>query len=192
MGFFEESESVPSSDGTKRLEEQGGQGIGRSAKFSLRSAEIADAAGIWRLVRDGGRLELNSPYAYVLLASDFRETCWVAEGESGLAGFVAAYRPPSRLETVFVWQIGVAAEWRGLGVGSELLFRLATGSAAGVRYLEATVTPSNEASQGLFRSFARRMETGVQITEGFPASLFPDNRTEPESLFRIGPFAAAA
>jgi len=160
----------------------------RDGELATRHAVPADAAAVWRLVQGAGGLESNSAYAYVLLSDHFRDTCWVTLDGDALAGFVAAYRPPRQPNTVFVWQIGVGVEWRGRGVAGELLHSLADGCGPQVRYLEATVTPDNAASERLFRGFARRRRAAVNVSEGYVASLFPDGRSQPERLFRIGPF----
>ncbi|MCB9598692.1 MAG: diaminobutyrate acetyltransferase, partial [Sandaracinaceae bacterium] len=137
-----------------------------------------------------GTLERNTAYAYVLLCDHFRATNVIAELEGEPVGFVAAYRPPTHHDTVFVWQVGVLDAARGLGVAGTLLDALvARPGCRGVRYLEATVTPSNEASRRLFESFARRRGADVAWSDGYPATLFaPDH--EPEHLVRIGPFGA--
>lgn len=56
-----------------------------------------------------------------------------------------------------------------------------------VRYLMATVTPSNTASQALFRQTAKALQAPCEVSEGFPAAWFPDGNHEPEELFQIGP-----
>ena len=75
----------------------------------MRSPDVTDAAAMHRIVREDGGLDLNSVYCYLLICSHFAGTSLVAEGQAGLAGFVAAYRQPAQPETLFVWQIGVAA-----------------------------------------------------------------------------------
>ncbi len=63
-------------------------------------------------------------------------------------------------------------------------------SASGMRYLEATVTPSNTASLALFRGLAEKLGTGCRESECFPGHLFADagGAQEEELLLRIGPF----
>jgi L-2,4-diaminobutyric acid acetyltransferase len=156
----------------------------------LREPVPADAVGVTRLIRRTGPLDDNSHYAYLLLCHHFNETCAVAESSEGLVGFVSAYRPPRQPDTVFVWQIAVAEEARGQGLAMALLEEILSREAcADVRYLEATVSPSNKASQALFRSLARRRETDCVVTELFPEELFAGaEQHEAEELYRIGPF----
>ena len=146
---------------------------------------------MWRVVRDSGVLDLNSPYSYLILCQHFGETCLVAEEAGEIVGFVTAYRPPVASNVIFVWQIGVAQSMRGRGVGLTLLETLVRKEAAsGVSFLEATVTPSNAPSQALFRALAQRLRTQCEETPCFSTQLFPDETHEAEDLFRIGPFSS--
>lgn len=146
-----------------------------------------DAAAVWQLVRDAGALDLNSPYAYLLLCSDFRETGVVAPAEEGrLGGFVLGYRRPSAPDAWFVWQVAVAPEQRGRGLAGQMLAWVMDRH-PDVRFLEATVTPSNEASRALFRGHARRYGLDWSEEMAFPKALFPAGDHEDEVRIRIGP-----
>ena len=56
-----------------------------------------------------------------------------------------------------------------------------------LRFVEATVAPSNDASLRMFESLATQL--GSQLTHdcGFDQSVFPDGEHEAEPLIRIGP-----
>jgi L-2,4-diaminobutyric acid acetyltransferase len=161
----------------------------REAGFVFRHPEVADGLAIWRLLGEVGTLDPNSTYAYLMVCRDFADTCIVAEREGRVVAFVTGYRPPHKPETVFVWQIGVAPQARGRGLGARLLDRLLGSEAcSAVRFLDTNVTPSNRASRALFEGFARRMNAPIVELEGFESSLFADPSHEPERLLRIGPF----
>lgn len=171
-------------------EQQAIEGPARSvAPVCIRPATLADGAAIWRLVRASGRLDLNSSYAYLLLCDRFAETCLVAEASAGLVGFVAGLVPPRSPEVIFVWQIGVHRAARGQGIGGRLLDALLDqATCRDVRFLETTVTASNETSQRLFASFAQRHGASLAVDDGYSETLFPDDK-EGEMLHRIGPLA---
>lgn len=146
---------------------------------------------MWRLVVDMGALDLNSPYAYLLVCTHFAPTSVVAvDRDTGkLAGFVASYRVPDDPDVLFVWQVGVSPTHRKRGIGLKLLRALLDQPGnAGVRHLHATVTPSNAASDRLFRSLAASVDAPCATVEQFPAELFPNPGHEPEVLYQIGPF----
>ena len=130
----------------------------------------------------------------------------VARSENGdVVGFVMSYRPPQARNTIFVWQIGVAPEAAGQGLGGRLLDALVDQVVAAsanepeesrVRFMEATVTPDNAASRNLFKAFGRRRGANVEITSDFySVTDFPAEAAdgsalshEPEDKFVIGPF----
>lgn len=152
----------------------------------FRPARPEDGAAMWALVREMGGLELNSAYFYVLFCTDFADSCVVAEVDGRLAGFVVGYRPPTRPDAIFVWQVGVAPWMRRQGLAGRLLDALLDQQNPPARWLEATVTPDNQASRSLFRALARDRQTGCEERAFMGASLFPVSH-EAEDLFRIGP-----
>lgn len=173
---------------------------GRSVRF--RPPTPSDGRALWSLAGSVG-LDLNSPYAYVLWGDRFAGTSIVAQasgpgdepptGDGGapagaLVGFVTGFHPPGSPETLFVWQIGVAAAARSSGIGGRMLDELI--ARTGARWLEATVTPSNGASAALFRSVAGRHDAGVEERLVYPEDLFPGGH-EAEVLLRIGPLGPA-
>lgn len=168
----------------------------RDRVVRFRSPRVEDGAGLWRLARDSDRLDLNSAYYYLLFCTRFAATSVVAEDERGgdLLGFVTGLRWPDDPATVFVWQVGVDAAARGAGLASRMLDALVRAEACrDVTHLESTVTPSNEASLALFRSFARRADAPCKESAFLRAEDFPPGADhEPEVLLRIGPLRLPA
>ncbi|WP_142847459.1 diaminobutyrate acetyltransferase [Telmatospirillum sp. J64-1] len=146
---------------------------------------------MWELVRAAGTLDLNSCYVYLMLARWHAATSIVAEAaddENGpLAGLITAYRLPEQPDHLFVWQVGVAPEYRGIGLAGRMLDSLVRRLDPAPLMVETTISPSNTASQSLFRSFARRFSASVTEEMCFPEDLFPGAGHEAELLFRIGP-----
>lgn len=163
------------------------KGTHATARTVYRRPTPADAGGVWRLVKDSGSLDANSAYCYMLLFRHFADTCQIAERDGDVVGFVTAFVPPADRETLFVWQIAVAPETRGQGVGGQLLRALLRLPAAGgVSRLEATVSPGNAPSRRLFEALARERGTVCERTEGgYPAEAFPEPGHEAEPLLRV-------
>jgi L-2,4-diaminobutyric acid acetyltransferase len=63
---------------------------------------------------------------------------------------------------------------------------LAALAGRGCRFVEATVTPDNTASDRLFAAFARDRDAELRRTPLLPGELFPGDH-QPEELYRIGP-----
>jgi L-2,4-diaminobutyric acid acetyltransferase len=143
------------------------------------------------MARDSGALDLNSPYAYLLVCDHFAATSAVAEDADGrLAGFVAAYVPPDEHDVVFVWQIAVAPERRGQGLALLLLEHVADRALRrGALGLTATVTPGNEPSRRLFQAFARARGTRYTEAPLYSRELFPGEGHEPENRIDVAPLA---
>src|SRR5690606_29515259 len=79
----------------------------KDPNLSFRAARPTDGAAIWQLVKATGKLELNSAYFYLVFATDFGDTCLVAEQNGRLVGAVIGYHPPRQPDAAFVWQVGV-------------------------------------------------------------------------------------
>ncbi|CAM4346280.1 diaminobutyrate acetyltransferase [Paenibacillus tarimensis] len=156
----------------------------------IRRSTKKDGAAVYQLIKRAGTLDLNSAYCYLLLCDMFKDTCAVAEADNRLLGFVSAFRRPDQPNTLFIWQIAVDPDSRGLGLGKRLLKEVTARGGEEIRYVEATVSPSNQASNRLFRTFAEAMETKLDVAaDGYPSTLFPPGMThEDEPLLRVGPF----
>ncbi|MDP1673157.1 MAG: diaminobutyrate acetyltransferase [Burkholderiales bacterium] len=156
----------------------------------LREPCITDGAAIHGLVRACPPLDLNSPYAYLLLCAHHAQSCVVAEQDDEPVGFISAYRRPDQADTVFIWQVAVAAAARGQGLALRMLEHLlARPALAGCRWLETTVTPSNAASRRVFESLATRLNARCAERTFFSKEDFQDPHHEPEMLMRIGPWS---
>ncbi|GLY68489.1 diaminobutyrate acetyltransferase [Amycolatopsis taiwanensis] len=165
-----------------------------SGKHLIETPTKADGAALWRIARDSQKLDLNSPYAYLLWCRDFADTSVVAKVDGHAVGFVIGYRRPVAPDTALVWQVAVDESQRGRGLAGKLLDELFTRLVRqGVRYLETTITPDNKASIKLFSSFAQRWNAELTCSQEFARSLFPDETQphEPEDLYRIGPLSLA-
>jgi L-2,4-diaminobutyric acid acetyltransferase len=158
--------------------------------LTFRMPRVSDAHAIWELVSECETLDANSLYCYLLLCRDFPDTCLVGCIDEKVVALLLGYRPPHRPDSVFVWQIGVAESVRRQGVAMRLLNALwALPSCQDCRYLEATVTPSNEASLRLFSTFASQREVECKVCDGFDQKLFGTSQHESENLIRIGPIS---
>ena len=157
----------------------------------IRPADVTDAVAAHDIVMTSGALEPNSGYAYALAFREFGDTCRVAIRDGAVVGFVLGFVPPTRTDTVFVWQIGVREDARGIGVGHALLEALTSDRAEPFAYLEATVAPSNTTSRALFTGFAKRRGAPLVTTPCFDSNHFPGSTHESEPLLRIGPLRGA-
>lgn len=170
----------------------------RDGSVLVRPPFLDDAAAMWRVAQHG--LDENSPYSYLMLAEHFADTCAVAlpatagdRAGSDLAGFVTGFCPPAAPDTLFIWQIAVAPTHRQQGLGVRMLDHLVDRPRpVPLRYLEATVTPTNAASRRMFERFAVARDAAYEWSPLFERAHFPDPDVhEPEQRVRIGPLPDA-
>ena len=162
----------------------------RAEEFALRKPEVADGAKIFALVSSCQPLDVNSEYCYLLLCHHFADTCVVAEEEGRILAFLSGYLPPSDGEVFFVWQVAIDPSMRGRGIGKRLVREaLQRPALTKCRFLETTITPSNEASRRLFVSLARDLAARCTVSSCFSGEDFGHEEHEAEHLFRIGPFS---
>jgi L-2,4-diaminobutyric acid acetyltransferase len=158
----------------------------RQAAVCLQRPSVRDAAAMWRLVSAVPELDRNSSYAYLLWCRDFAATSVVArppgEPHGPLVGFVTGYLRPDVDDVLVIWQVAVDPAHRRLGAASAMLDALVPLAST----IETTVTPTNQASRGMFDALARRHGATLTETTLFEASDFPDEH-EAEVLLRIGP-----
>jgi L-2,4-diaminobutyric acid acetyltransferase len=155
----------------------------------LRIPLKSDGTAVWSFIRDVGNLDLNSAYCYMMLCDYFKETCLIAEADGELIGFVSAFRVPDRPNTLFIWQVAVASSQRGKGLGRKLLDELISRrKLTEALFIEATISPSNEASRALFNGIARRYDVELEVSSGYSAEWFPaESSHEDELHYRVGP-----
>jgi len=166
---------------------------GRVAAPRLGTPTTRDGASIHALVRDCPPLDLNSVYAYLLLCQHHAATCVLASLGGHTVGFVSAYRPPQRLDTIFVWQVAVSPLVRGSGLAKQMLAHLlGREELSDCTHLETTVSPSNLPSRRLFEALARDHSATLEESILFPESAFGSTSHEVEMLFRIGPLRPKA
>lgn len=156
----------------------------------LDAPEPADGAAMWALA-DRADLDVNAPYQYLLWCRDFAATSVVARHRGSVVGFVTGYRRPEAPDVLFVWQVAVDPAWGRRGLGTRMVRdvaeRPAPPSGGGpARWVEATVTPGNVASDRLFRRVAADASAGVTTAPQFSADAFPVDH-EAELLYRVGP-----
>jgi L-2,4-diaminobutyric acid acetyltransferase len=137
---------------------------GLTTELDLRCPKPEDGPAVTALIAASPPLDTNSAYCNLLQCSDFADTCIVAERAGKVIGWISAYRPPSRREAIFVWQVAVDASARGEGLAGRMLDELlARPAMRGATTLTTTITEQNSASWGLFTAFARRH--GASLTK---------------------------
>lgn len=158
--------------------------------FYFREPAKNDGAAVWELIKGTKVLDLNSSYSYLMWCDIFSETSIVAEKDGEIFGFISGYKNPNNPNKLFIWQVAVDVSARGNGLATKMLRQLLKRKASkNIDYVEATVSPSNQPSQSLFKGLAKKLDTDCHISEYFIADDFPaeEEEHEDELLFTIGP-----
>lgn len=159
-------------------------------QVTLRKPESSDGARVHKLISECKPLDENSTYCNLLQCTHFADTCVAAEDENGnLVGFISGYIPPKQPNVLFIWQVAVHESARGLGLAKRMLADIVEREECeDVQFIETTITADNEASWGMFRSFAysRCMPTEEFIL--FDSQIHFAGEHDDEHLLRIGPF----
>ena len=160
----------------------------------LRRPTDGDGYNLHQLVARCQPLDTNSVYCNLLQCSDFADTAIAAENAQGeLVGFISGYRPPSRPDTLFVWQVAVDSSMRGQGLALRMLLALTERVARehGVRYMETTISPDNAASQALFKRAFDKLGADCTTRTLFSRAEHFAGQHEDEVLYRAGPFTVS-
>ncbi|MCC6597464.1 MAG: diaminobutyrate acetyltransferase [Alphaproteobacteria bacterium] len=156
--------------------------------LSIRAPLAKDGKALYQMAKNAGGLDVNAEYAYLLLGAHFSNTCAVALEDEEILGFVSAYRLPDRPDTLFIWQVSIDPQHRKRGLAKTMIRDILNRDICqAVRHLQASITPSNTASQNLFASLARDLECQITKLPFFDATLFSESHEE-EFLVHIGPF----
>ena len=151
----------------------------------LRKPVAEDGAEIWELIKSCKPLDVNSMYANLIQADHFRDTCVVAELDGEIVGWVSGHMIPAK-EELFVWQVAVGEKARGLGLGKKMLFELVERDECDeATHLKTTITEDNDASWGLFRSFARAIGGELTDEPHFEREVHFDGRHDTEHMVTI-------
>lgn len=155
--------------------------------ITYRKPTINDGAEIYELIKQSPPLDLNSSYLYFLQATHFADTCVLAVQNEEIIGFISAYFRPNEKDSLFVWQVAVAEKARGQGLGRQLLYRLVKNQERRPTVTEicCTISPSNKASQSLFKSFAEQYRLTMSVETFLEEKHFGNLGHEAEELYSL-------
>jgi len=162
---------------------------GEDCDLILRRPTPEDGVAVNELVEQCKPLDENSIYCNLLQCSHFSETSALAELNGEVAGFVSGYVVPEEDHSLFVWQVAVAPQARGLKLAKRMVFDiLRRPSAKGIKRIKTTITPDNKASHGVFNSIARDLGADIDRDVLFDKEDHFDGQQKTEMLWDIGPF----
>lgn len=157
----------------------------------LRLPVLEDGMAVFELIGKSPPLDTNSSYCNLLQCSHFANTSVAAEIEGEIIGFISGYPIPNRPDTLFIWQVAVAEQARGIGLASRMISHiLARSSCAGIIFVETSITQDNTASWALFKSFAKTHSIELQSSAWMDKEIHFAGQHNSEALVRIGPLVS--
>ena len=161
--------------------------------ITFRRPTLEDGMDVYRLVENCSPLDTNSSYCNLLQCSHFSDTSIAAEIDGKLVGFISGYLLPARPNTLFIWQVAVAEQARGLGLASRMLTNLLARTqspaiSTPVEYLETTITQDNKPSWALFEGLAKKQSVPLNTSNWMDKEAHFSGQHDSETLVRLGPF----
>lgn len=143
---------------------------------------------VFSLISSCPPLDTNSSYCNLLQCSHFANTSVAAEKSGSLVGFISGYIIPDRPDTLFIWQVAVSDQARGLGLASRMLEHILNRSrSTSIQYLETTITQENDASWALFKRLSRSYNANFTSSIWMDRDKHFEGLHDSEELVRIGP-----
>lgn len=153
--------------------------------FTYGHPTIEDGNRMWEIASESS-LDLNSSYSYLMMAKFFNDRCFVVRDNEEIVGFITGF--VLKDDVYFVWQICIDDKYRGQGLAKKLLIEATETltKTENIKFIQATVSPTNTASMKLFKSIANKHKTFFATKSGFEEDDFPDDKPE-ERLIQVGP-----
>ncbi|MDX2421319.1 MAG: diaminobutyrate acetyltransferase [Amphritea sp.] len=160
------------------------------ASVTLRKPRAVDGDPVNTLISHIPELDSNSCYCNLLQCSHFSDTSVLAESDGEVVGFVSGYQQPKDPSVLFIWQVAIAPEARGMGLASKMLQTLvARKTAVSVTHIETTITADNRASWALFNRLADDCGAALERSLIFDRKDHFNDKHDSEFLARIGPLS---
>lgn len=160
------------------------------SNFTLRKPSLEDGLIIHDLINICPPLDENSSYCNFIQCGFFSETSVIAEDNGGIAGWISGLCPPANEGQLFVWQVAVHPDRRGMGLGLRMLDALvarALTQGPGHTSMATTISPGNEASWALFSAFARHHDADIERRDWLSHDRHFAGRHDAEDMVTITP-----
>lgn len=152
--------------------------------LTITSLTAENSVAVQRLVRECAPLTLHTPYSYWVMLTyggNLSRAVW-QDGRLAACALVV----PAGTTVAFVWQLGVAPQYRGKGLAGAVLRAVWDERAEWVAHLETTIAPDNHKSYASFAGLARAR--GLELREVAAIGVAgPDgSMVERETHYRLG------
>ncbi len=155
----------------------------------LRVPNADDGPALHDLIAACPPLDRNSRYCNLLQVTHFADTAVVAEMDGRIVGSITGYLKPRDPGVLFIWQVAVHEQARGRRLATRMMDEIVDRDfCRGVRWMETTIEPGNEASWKAFQKFADARNAPTEQSLLFSRDRHFAGAHGDEMLLRIGPF----
>jgi L-2,4-diaminobutyric acid acetyltransferase len=145
-----------------------------------------NGSAVEKLIKRCPPLDLNSTYHYLIQSYYFNRTCSVAFDGEKIVAFVSGFIKPTNKNCLFIWQVAIDEDYRGKGLGIELIEFLLNQNKE-VNTIETTITKNNIASRRMFQKIVEKYETRMSEETLFDKEEDFSNEHDSEMLITISP-----
>ena len=154
--------------------------------MQIRNCTTSDVDKIRQFVNSCKPLTLHTAYTYWVMFNYLSEGCFVMEEDEKAVGYASGVKSSTEEDVFFMWQIGIAEEFRGKGLSQVLIEKIVNvAKKQNCNILQLTIEPDNEASFSTFNNYAKKnnliMETAGEAKYNDSLS----GKTESETLYEI-------
>ncbi|MDO9465049.1 MAG: GNAT family N-acetyltransferase [bacterium] len=148
--------------------------------ITIRRANESEFLKVYQFVSNCKPLENYSEHFYKIILRYFGNSCFVAEYNDSIIGFVMSFISQTHNKTYFLWQIGVTPKMHGKGIGRKLLESVEVELAKmGCDRIELTIDPKNIPSMKLFEKAGYK-----NISEKEGSTLIVDNNIAVKDYYK--------
>jgi len=130
----------------------------------IKETKQDDFLKVYEFVSNCKPLENYSEHFYKIIIRYFGNSCFIAEFDNNIVGFIMGFSSQVNKKKFFVWQIGIFSKYRGKEVGKKLLDKIEMAAKElDCKIMELTVDPKNIPS---YRFFEKNGYKNISINEG--------------------------
>ncbi len=134
-------------------------------RTEIRNPVLEDTKQIIKLVRDSGKLDVNSAFYYALWIKEWSDTCAVAVSNGRIVGVLTGFIRPTNPTVYFSWQACISHDTSENDLGFRLYkYVLDPLMIRGVTYLEMTVDGTNRFVRLMLAKMAHHY--GSEVEDG--------------------------
>ena len=152
-------------------------------KFYLKKIEEKDSPLMKKMAQKCGSLDVHTSYTYWVVSHFFSDLCFFLCKDDQEIGYIMSIETES---TIFIWQIGILEDYRGMGLSELLISEVYNISKSKEKNLSFSIAKENIRSNKAFQSFCNKRNLTIKICgEIRLPDLYDVSFSERETLYEV-------